>query len=198
MEKPRKYDYLCYLDSPWWKMIKAQRMRLDGNKCVFCKSTKNLNVHHRNYDNCGHENLFEDLVTLCERCHMAEHKRIEQAKEDAKLFREISFQQYLLLLNDFCKLHEHLDLSAGGTVNFLRIGVVKEYASAWLEERGIDPPGGYVDRIKKYFIDKRHSIIDQLLEDNPDITVREIVSKTKFNEAFVRKYLNRKGVISYV
>jgi hypothetical protein len=45
------------------------RMR-DGFKCVRCGSTENLRVHHKKGTK---SHLLEDLETLCQKCHHAEH-----------------------------------------------------------------------------------------------------------------------------
>lgn len=45
------------------------RMR-DGFKCVRCRSTENLRVHHKKGTK---SHLLENLETLCQKCHHAEH-----------------------------------------------------------------------------------------------------------------------------
>lgn len=55
--------------SPQWKAVRADRLRLDGGLCVFCKSEAQ-EVHHITYENAGQERL-EDLRSLCRICHDA-------------------------------------------------------------------------------------------------------------------------------
>lgn len=69
--------YKEYLNSDQWKEIRDKVLHRDGNKCIKCGSSKNLQVHHNTYDNIYNEaeNL-DDLITLCSKCHMKEHDMI--------------------------------------------------------------------------------------------------------------------------
>ena len=61
-----------------WKLIREKILKRDNYKCTNpkCKSSENLAVHHidRNKENNSETNL----ITLCNKCHLKEHK------EDAK------------------------------------------------------------------------------------------------------------------
>ena len=71
--------YREYLKSAKWKAIAAQRMQIDGNKCVMCGSrgtTANpLEIHHLSYRYLYREEsrIYEDLCTLCHACHKQTH-----------------------------------------------------------------------------------------------------------------------------
>ncbi len=65
-------EYNEYLNSPYWKAKREQRLKIDNYKCVDCESPNNLQVHHKTYVRLRHE-LMDDLVTLCERCHKNRH-----------------------------------------------------------------------------------------------------------------------------
>lgn len=62
-------DYHKYIASAAWREKRRQRMEIDEHKCVVCKSTERLSVHHLTYDRLGHEDALHDLVTVCEPCH---------------------------------------------------------------------------------------------------------------------------------
>lgn len=191
---PQESEYDRYLKfDAGWKKRRDERKALDGFKCVFCKSTENLNVHHLTYDRIGNENVRHDLVTLCQDCHKKLHEQIRVTREKNAVIREINFKQYLLLLEDFYKLHKHLDYAMGGSVDFLNIDVLKKFVPEWMSERGIVPQGGYVERVKEYFIKLRHQKIDDLLEEEPGLTIYEIHVITNFNYNFIAKYLKKKG-----
>lgn len=70
--------YLDYIHSEAWRDVSEKRKAIDDNKCCICGTENNLEVHHLNYDNLGHEDINEDLVTLCSDCH----KEVHQAKDD--------------------------------------------------------------------------------------------------------------------
>lgn len=63
-------------------MNEAQKERIKnyyGNKCVICNGTDNLVIHHKSYENNGHEKD-DELSLLCKRCHSLFHKRTQVKK----------------------------------------------------------------------------------------------------------------------
>ncbi len=70
----RKMAYPRYLQTPEWQAIRQMALDRDGHRCVECGSTEQLQVHHKTYARRGHEKR-RDLVTLCDRCHKARHRR---------------------------------------------------------------------------------------------------------------------------
>mgnify|MGYP001412430167 CR=1 FL=1 len=66
--------YSVFLKSPYWYNVRAKVLKRDGNKCVRCPNKKNLQVHHKTYIHHFNEHQhLEDLETLCDICHKAEH-----------------------------------------------------------------------------------------------------------------------------
>lgn len=74
MEKSFSKEYVEYIHSEAWKKKAKQRREMDGNKCAVCGSTKELCVHHRNYRNFMSEDVENDLITLCKKCHEYVHE----------------------------------------------------------------------------------------------------------------------------
>ena len=67
--------YEDFLTTKYWKAISSRRKYMDNLICTECGSPDNLCVHHISYDHHGDErNHFEDLITLCEKCHEKKHK----------------------------------------------------------------------------------------------------------------------------
>jgi 5-methylcytosine-specific restriction endonuclease McrA len=60
--------YLGYMRSALWRTRRQRALKLAGNRCQVCGSTKRLEVHHVTYANLGHE-LDSDLTVLCWWCH---------------------------------------------------------------------------------------------------------------------------------
>ena len=65
-------EYGKYINSEEWKEKRIERIELDGYKCRFCGSAKNLEVHHINYSSAPNEDM-DDLLTLCHSCHQTLH-----------------------------------------------------------------------------------------------------------------------------
>lgn len=76
-------DYLIYLKSPAWKIKKQQVFLERGRTCEICMSNRNIQIHHKTYDNLYNEDL-EDLKILCDKCHKKEHKIGEKKQQPKK------------------------------------------------------------------------------------------------------------------
>ena len=68
-------NYKEYLKTDKWKKKREEAFNHYGNCCALCSSDKNINIHHRNYDNLGKENVKTDLIVLCQECHEIFHER---------------------------------------------------------------------------------------------------------------------------
>ena len=73
----KSYDE--FLNTEEWRQVAAMVKDRDGNKCVICGSTENLNAHHIGYD--GDRMDENDIVTLCNRCHECLHDGIKTMRE---------------------------------------------------------------------------------------------------------------------
>jgi 5-methylcytosine-specific restriction endonuclease McrA len=66
--------YRGYLQSPWWKRRRLDKLDTAGHSCEKCGAQEPLEVHHLSYDRLGAE-LMSDLMVLCDQCHYAAHGR---------------------------------------------------------------------------------------------------------------------------
>jgi hypothetical protein len=72
----KKECYAAFLETDYWKMVRLVVINRDGGKCACCGSDESIQVHHKTYENHLNEhNHFEDLVTLCRKCHAKMHKK---------------------------------------------------------------------------------------------------------------------------
>lgn len=61
-------EYSTYLLTSRWKLLRDEVLARDGYRCRVCNSRECLEVHHRTYERIFNED-FDDLTTLCCRCH---------------------------------------------------------------------------------------------------------------------------------
>lgn len=83
MEK-QKIDYHQYLQSFEWRKKSETAKIKSGRRCQVCNCSERelvLHVHHRTYENLGHE-LPEDLTVLCSRCHYLFEKSLMNVKTE--------------------------------------------------------------------------------------------------------------------
>jgi 5-methylcytosine-specific restriction endonuclease McrA len=71
LEKPAP----ARLDERKYEELRLQVLRRDGWRCQFCGSMTNLEVHHQQFRSHAGPNQEENLITLCNYCHSAEHGR---------------------------------------------------------------------------------------------------------------------------
>ena len=65
-------NYQEYLQTKHWKKVRKAALRRAEYRCQLCNSDKRLNVHHRTYENLGHEKEC-DVFVLCWKCHEKFH-----------------------------------------------------------------------------------------------------------------------------
>ena len=190
MLKPRGIDYAQYLASPEWQEKRAKRLALDKYKCALCPSKNNLNVHHLTYANLGNEDVDNDLITLCRRCH----QKLEDYKKVRDEHPSYFYQTLNTLVDDFIKTHEHTDIAFGGNENLCKPETIKELLFPYLKQRGIldNHPAG-TNKVQAHFRDAHYVWIEYILNKNPNISAWEIHIRTSLNYNFIQKYLkNRK------
>lgn len=78
--------YKKYMHSEEWRKKAAQRIEIDGHKCVMCdrpesRCRKGLAVHHITYQRLGNENVYTDIVSLCDSCHQKIHRYYNRIRE---------------------------------------------------------------------------------------------------------------------
>jgi len=71
-EALRTMPYPDYLQTPEWAARRRTALRRAGDACQTCGGHGPLHLHHRTYERRGEE-LVDDLVVLCEDCHLAVH-----------------------------------------------------------------------------------------------------------------------------
>jgi len=73
MARQHSAEYMAYLDSDRWRILRAEVIRRAGHRGEACGSAARLDVHHANgYRNFGREQP-EELQALCRSCHKWVH-----------------------------------------------------------------------------------------------------------------------------
>lgn len=70
-------NYQDYLKSEEWQIKRGIALDRADNRCQLCNSSKNLQVHHRDYGRRGTNEELRDLVVLCNSCHKKFHDILE-------------------------------------------------------------------------------------------------------------------------
>jgi hypothetical protein len=69
--------YAEYLLTDHWKRVRQMKWNRSDGRCEKCKGRKHLQVHHKTYEHRGLEDYYlDDLIVLCDICHMLEHQRL--------------------------------------------------------------------------------------------------------------------------
>lgn len=91
-------SYQEYLQSDQWRSIRHRTVIRDERRCRNCGYDELLQVHHLTYARIYREKL-EDLLTLCDHCHL----RVEKAIKAKKLTRDGEVEQLLKDTMDFLR-----------------------------------------------------------------------------------------------
>lgn len=66
--------YSDYLNSRHWVQLKRTYLESgQSRECRICEGSKQLVLHHRTYETLGHEDIYKDVVLLCQPCHTKIH-----------------------------------------------------------------------------------------------------------------------------
>ncbi len=105
-------DYEAYLQTPEWQMKRLERLKMDDFRCARCGADKNvsvLHIHHTSYERWPYnEDVANDLITLCDRCHRRLHAYGESAKYDERiaLFACSMFDKHARREVNMCKIED--------------------------------------------------------------------------------------------
>jgi hypothetical protein len=72
MRESRSRWYKGYLASDRWNQIRKVVIELARDTCEVCRLERATQVHHKNYNQVGYEEI-EDLIAICARCHNKIH-----------------------------------------------------------------------------------------------------------------------------
>ncbi len=79
-------EYKRYLRTETWKHKKQEREKIDHHVCQICGSSGTrlnpLEIHHLSYRHIGNENIYTDLVTVCNSCHKGIHKMMNRVTNE--------------------------------------------------------------------------------------------------------------------
>ena len=80
--------YNEYISSRNWKIKRKQALERAGYECQVCGVSRwsaKLEVHHKNYDRFGHEDI-ADLLVVCPKCHEAQDKQYKDALRNKQIY----------------------------------------------------------------------------------------------------------------
>jgi DNA replication protein DnaC len=92
----RDMPYEEFLRTEYWAVVRDHLVGKVG-KCQLCSSRSNLAVHHNSYQHHGREHQhLEDLIVVCDRCHMYFHRLQRPNNEVPALYQNASFENFRL------------------------------------------------------------------------------------------------------
>jgi 5-methylcytosine-specific restriction endonuclease McrA len=62
------------LEEESYRELRKQILRRDGWRCQFCGTMSNLEVHHKAFRSMSGEDTEQNLITLCQACHICVHE----------------------------------------------------------------------------------------------------------------------------
>jgi hypothetical protein len=78
-------------------------LAIDNFTCQRCGSKQDVQVHHLTYENFGDEDVYNDLITLCKRCH----EDVEREKEKNKAPTDIVLRE-IKRMENIEQIREHV------------------------------------------------------------------------------------------
>lgn len=144
-------EYLQYLQSPEWETRRQARFSLDGNKCVCCGRPMDLQCHHLNYRNFKHEDVCNDLVTLCKYCH--------EDIEDRKHKYNWDVREQLVYI--FIKKYKEKDVLFGGKENLNVYTNIEKYWKELFQQLHRTESVNYKLEIQNFFARKKEAFIKE-------------------------------------
>ena len=73
VDRLKRLPYEEFLRTSYWRTVFGYMKERD-KVCQRCREKGELQVHHRHYDHRGEEfRHLEDLIVLCELCHLEKH-----------------------------------------------------------------------------------------------------------------------------
>ena len=202
-------EYLEYLKSPRWQFLRSERLKIDNYRCQRCASPLNLDVHHTKYPKeLGTENVHNDLITLCRRCHeYVEEQKLGYRREQEERLEEIrarneEMQRQYQEEQDLRKrlMHQFLDEYGGndlsnvgvGKDDYCNLSVLKADYNSFMREHGAkayeDGSFAGVGKMQQIFRNRRYKIILSMLEKNYPIDIIE--AQTMFSQNMIKKVAN--------
>lgn len=79
----QEYYRTVYLKTEHWKKLRGEKLAANP-ACEKCGSTQRTEPHHLRYKQL-YNVLVSDLMTLCRRCHILEHKKLDAQRRVGKL-----------------------------------------------------------------------------------------------------------------
>lgn len=185
LEGGKRMDYRQYLQSDEWKEKRRQREIFDNFTCALCHRKITTPIcHHMSYERLGHENIVEDIITLCWACHERFHSNWGKMSEiDSRLVP--NHWKYFSSEATLKFFIEHIkdDYLLGGTYNMCKSDVINGFIDEFYINH--DPARiGIISAsdVKYFFVNRRlEHLINCVLYEGMDY------------EDFLNTYYGEKG-----
>lgn len=93
----RRLEYLKYLESRHWHLLRGQAFKRDRYKCLKCGSSKNLQGHHKRYKADFRQVPLDWIETVCKKCHEDLHQqKALKRKRNRKIKQSVNRLTWLI------------------------------------------------------------------------------------------------------
>lgn len=180
-------EYREYLKSQHWQEIRAQRLKIDGGKCALCMKgppERNVHVHHLSYENIWNEDVYSDLITVCDKCHKKLHTTIPYFHNGCST-EDLYVQLCNYNLDRFIESYESDDYVHNGDLDLCNINVIRSLLRGFYPIR--------INMITSYFGNLRREAIRDWKKKG--YTFDQICNGSKFSKNMIKKtfYETKKG-----
>jgi len=161
----REQELAAYYKSDRWQELRAQRLEMDGEECVLCTETENLQVHHRRYPELLGTESVKDLITLCADCHHNYHSPpgLRETQEEFHQKLHEGDQLTCPVCDQNCKVYKR-KLNSGMAAALCWL--VRVFDGGWIDVPSDAPR--FVLRTKEYGTVRHWGLIEQRPnDDNP-------------------------------
>lgn len=175
-------EYSEYLKTPHWQEIRAQRLDIDNGKCALCGKgppERAVHIHHLAY-NLFHEDVYSDVITVCDKCHLRLHSISEYHGhcDTEDLYVQLCEHN----LERFIESYESSDFVHKGDRDLCNLDTIRPLLTGFYPIR--------ISDVQCYFAERRKEKIREWRKQG--YTYDQILKGSRFSKSMIKKVFNER------